>query len=105
MVWGCVHLTICVALDHTHSVASARDRECHTRGATAWSLLARLPPGGQHCIDLWVKGFLTMGLFCCIGSTFTLAKTILDNYEAERMANLLDAKTGKLRSDYDFRSS
>lgn len=29
--------------------------------------------------ELWIKGYLVMGLFFTIGSTFTLAKTIRDN--------------------------
>jgi hypothetical protein len=31
-------------------------------------------------IDLWQKGYLTMGLFFCLCSTFALAKTIRDNH-------------------------
>jgi hypothetical protein len=30
-------------------------------------------------IDIWQKGYLTMGLFFTLGSTFSLAKTIRDN--------------------------
>jgi len=30
-------------------------------------------------VDLWIKGYMTMGLFFTVGSTFTLAKTIRDN--------------------------
>lgn len=31
--------------------------------------------------DAWVRGYLVMGVFFLVGSTFTLSKTIRDNQE------------------------
>lgn len=56
-------------------------------------------------VDLWVKGYLAMGLFYALGSTFTLAKTIRDNHEAQRLINrVADAKTEKILSDHELRN-
>jgi hypothetical protein len=35
-------------------------------------------------VDLWVKGYVGVGMLFTIGSTFTLAKTIRDNHEARQ---------------------
>ena len=57
-------------------------------------------------VDLWVRGYFIMGLFFVVGSTFTLAKTVRDNHEAQRMINrVVDAKTEKILSDYELRTS
>jgi hypothetical protein len=40
-------------------------------------------------IDLWIKGFIIMGLFFTVGSTFTLAKTIRDRHESRRDNELM----------------
>ncbi len=34
-------------------------------------------------VDNWIKSFVGMGLIFSIGSAFTLAKTIRDNYNSE----------------------
>lgn len=34
-------------------------------------------------VDIWVKGFLAMGLLFTVGSCFSLAKTIRDEHEAD----------------------
>jgi len=34
-------------------------------------------------VDNWIKSFVGMGLIFSIGSAFTLAKTIRDNYESK----------------------
>ncbi len=47
--------------------------------------------------DLWVKGYLAMAAVFAIGSTFTLAKTQRDEYEARRLINRIDeVKTERL---------
>jgi hypothetical protein len=57
-------------------------------------------------VDLWVRDYFIMGLFFVVGSTFTLAKTVRDNHEAQRMINrVVDAKTEKILSDYELRAS
>lgn len=35
-------------------------------------------------VDLWVKGYFAMGFMFTVGSTFSLAKTIRDNYELRK---------------------
>lgn len=54
--------------------------------------------------DLWVRGYLVMGLYFCIGSSITLAKTVRDNHEAQRMINrVVDAKTEQILAEYELR--
>lgn len=36
-------------------------------------------------VDLWIKGYLVMGYFFSVGSTFSLAKTIRDNFESRKV--------------------
>jgi hypothetical protein len=57
-------------------------------------------------VDLWIKGFLAMGLAFTVGSSFTLAKTVRDNYEAQKMVSrAADAKTEQLLAEYELRKS
>lgn len=50
----------------------------------------------------WVKGYLTMGTLFLTGSTFTLAKTLRDEHEAQTLINKIsEAKTERLLKDYD----
>lgn len=52
-------------------------------------------------VDLWLKGYLVMGLMFVVGSTITLAKTIRDEHEAKRVINRLsEARTEKLLKEY-----
>ncbi|RZL38397.1 MAG: hypothetical protein EOP00_28570 [Pedobacter sp.] len=55
--------------------------------------------------DLWVKGYMLMGLVFTIGSTFSLAKTIRDNEESRKLVNrIVDAKTEKLLTEFEYKS-
>lgn len=57
-------------------------------------------------VDLWVKGYLAMGIFFLVGSTFTLAKTIRDNHEVQKLVNrVVDAKTEQILADYELRKA
>jgi hypothetical protein len=48
-------------------------------------------------IDLWMKGYLTMGIIMLIQSCVTLTKTIRDMHESSRMVNRIeDAKAERL---------
>lgn len=40
--------------------------------------------------QLWEKGYLVMGLFFTIGSTFTLSKSIRDRHENERFEQIME---------------
>ena len=52
-------------------------------------------------VDNWVKGFMGMGLTFSVGSSFTLAKTIRDNHEAERLTARIDeAKVEKILAEH-----
>ncbi|WP_413168241.1 YiaA/YiaB family inner membrane protein [Capilliphycus salinus ALCB114379] len=54
-------------------------------------------------VDNWVKGFMGMGITFSIGSSFTLAKTIRDNHEANRLISRVDeARVEKLLADHDL---
>ncbi|MFN4150810.1 MAG: YiaA/YiaB family inner membrane protein [Candidatus Sericytochromatia bacterium] len=56
-------------------------------------------------VDFWIKGYLLMGLFFTVGSSFTLSKTIRDNEETKRLVNrIVEAKTEKLLTDFEMKS-
>jgi hypothetical protein len=53
-------------------------------------------------LDPWIRAFLAMGLLFCVGSAFTLAKTVRDNHEARRLINRLsEAKTERIIRDFE----
>ena len=50
-------------------------------------------------LDWWVRAYLAMGVTMVVQSSFTLAKTVRDLHEANRMINRIDeARTEKLLS-------
>lgn len=52
-------------------------------------------------VNNWIKSFIGMGLTFSVGSSFTLAKTIRDNHESQRITARLDeAKVEKLLSEH-----
>jgi hypothetical protein len=56
--------------------------------------------------EWWVRGYLGMGLFSTVSATFTLAKTIRDNHERQKLVNrVVDAKTEQILHNYELRSS
>ena len=53
-------------------------------------------------VDWWVKGYFTMGIIFTVGSCFTLAKTIRDDYESEKLINrITGAKTEKILKEFE----
>lgn len=53
-------------------------------------------------LDIWIKGFLLMGVVFSIASAVSLTKTMRDQYEAEQMAARIDeARVSKLISEHD----
>jgi hypothetical protein len=53
-------------------------------------------------VDLWVKGFMAMGLIFAVGSSITLAKTVRDQHESERLTKRIDeARVSKLIAEHD----
>ncbi len=56
--------------------------------------------------ELWVKGYLIMGLFFSLGSSFTLAKTMRDNHESNKLINRIsEAKTEKLMQEFESKQA
>lgn len=52
--------------------------------------------------DLWVRGYLVMGMMFTVGSTFTLAKTVRDNQESRRLRNRVKkARAEQLLHEYE----
>ena len=48
-------------------------------------------------VDLWIKGYLTMGIVMLIQCCVTLTKTVRDMHESGRMVNRIeDAKAERL---------
>ena len=48
-------------------------------------------------LDLWMKGYLTMGIVMLIQTCITLTKTVRDNHESSRLVNRIeDAKAERL---------
>lgn len=52
--------------------------------------------------DIWVKGFLLMGFLFTVSAAFTLAKTVRDDHEAEKLINRISsAKTEKILTEFE----
>jgi hypothetical protein len=48
-------------------------------------------------IDLWMKGYLTMGIVMLVQTCITLTKTVRDNHESSKFVNRIeDAKAERL---------
>jgi hypothetical protein len=55
-------------------------------------------------VDGWIRGFMGMSMLFTVASTFTLAKTIRDNHEAQRLRNrLTEAKAEKIIRDFELK--
>jgi hypothetical protein len=53
-------------------------------------------------IDLWMKGYLSMGIVMLIQSCVTLTKTIRDMHESGRLVNRIeDAKAERILMDFN----
>ena len=54
-------------------------------------------------VDGWMRGFTAVSLLFTVSTSFTLAKTLRDSHESERMlARLTDAKAEKIIREYEF---
>lgn len=54
-------------------------------------------------VDLWVKGYVAMGLYFCVATTLMLSKTIRDEHEAKKLINKInEVKTEKMLKEYDM---
>jgi hypothetical protein len=53
-------------------------------------------------VDGWMKAFLGMGVLFTVGSTFSLAKTMRDVHEQQRIVSRIDeARMTKLLAEVD----
>lgn len=53
-------------------------------------------------VDSWMRSFLGIGLLFCIGSCFSLAKTMRDEHEAKRFLTRIDeAKAHRILRDFE----
>jgi hypothetical protein len=52
-------------------------------------------------VEIWMRGYMILGSLFLVGSTFTLAKTLRDEFEASKLINkLAQARTEKLLKEY-----
>jgi hypothetical protein len=52
-------------------------------------------------VDIWVKGFMAMGLSFSVGSTFSLAKTQRDLHESSKLnSKIEEAKVEQILSQH-----
>jgi hypothetical protein len=53
-------------------------------------------------VDGWMKAFLGMGTLFTVGSTFSLAKTVRDQHEADSLRKRIDdARVSRLIAEHD----
>ncbi len=53
-------------------------------------------------VDWWTRGYLLMGVVFMVASSFTLAKTLRDNHEAEKLRNRISsAKADALLREFE----
>ena len=53
-------------------------------------------------VDPWVKAFMGMGLLFTVGSTFSMAKTLRDQHEAESLRKRIDeARVNRIFAEHD----
>ena len=52
-------------------------------------------------VEIWMRGYMILGTLFLVGSTFTLSKTMRDEFEASKLINkLAQARTEKLLKEY-----
>lgn len=70
----------------------------------AFALSFGLTLFGLYCadIDIWTKGYLAMGIIFTVGSCFSLAKTVRDDHEYDKVVNRVSAaKTEQILKEYE----
>jgi hypothetical protein len=51
--------------------------------------------------EVWIRGYMILGTLFLVGSTFTLAKTLRDQFEGSKLINkLAQARTEKMLQEY-----
>ena len=55
-------------------------------------------------VDLWMRGYLLMGLFFTVSATITLSKTLRDDHEAKKIVHRIgEIKTERLLKEFDMK--
>ncbi len=53
-------------------------------------------------VEVWMRGYMILGTLFLTGSTFTLSKTLRDQFEGSKLINkLAQARTEKLLKEYN----
>lgn len=56
-------------------------------------------------VDAWTRGFMAIGILYLVGSSFTLAKALRDEHEANRFINQVrEAKNERLLSEFEMKN-
>jgi hypothetical protein len=57
-------------------------------------------------VDFWAKGYIAIGLYFTVNTSFTLAKTLRDEHEANKLINKInEVKTEKMLREFDLSAS
>ncbi len=69
------------------------------------SSLAATSIGIYHLpVEVWIKGYMAMGVLFSVGSCFTLAKTVRDNHESRKLINRVsEVKTERMLQDFELK--
>jgi hypothetical protein len=52
-------------------------------------------------VEIWMRGYMILGTLFLTGATFTLSKTLRDQFEGSKLINqLAEARTEKLLKEY-----
>jgi hypothetical protein len=52
-------------------------------------------------VEIWMRGYMILGTLFLVGSTFTLAKTMRDEFENNKLVNqIAQARAEKLLQEY-----
>jgi hypothetical protein len=53
-------------------------------------------------VEIWMRGYMILGTLFLTGATFTLSKTLRDQFEGSKLINkLAQARTEKLLKEYN----
>lgn len=54
-------------------------------------------------VEIWVRGYLAVGLFFSVSSTIVLSKTMRDRHEARKIVNKIqEVKTERMLKDFEL---
>ncbi|MEM7105511.1 MAG: YiaA/YiaB family inner membrane protein [Bacteroidota bacterium] len=87
-----------------HNIVSPNTPAWRFQVWASFILSAAMTLVGIYSMEMgfWEKGFLFMGVIFTIGSCFTLAKTVRDDHELEKLANRVSiAKQEKALKEFE----